>query len=115
MRSNDFTYRAITIIIALGLLSFYGLGCGGDDDDDDILVMDDPTDQPPDNEPPGDQPPDEEPPGAPVSYSADIQPILTVNGRKITIACYFFQADNPEFTTVIPSSSGNQPYLCTAF
>ena len=83
MRLNSITHGMMAVILALALLSFYGIGCGGDDDDDDI-VMDDPTDQPPDDQPPGDQPPgdqppDDQPPGAAVSYAADIQPIFNAN------------------------------------
>jgi len=32
-----FYYRIIITILALALLSFYGIGCGGGDDDDDDL------------------------------------------------------------------------------
>jgi len=100
MRSNGITHRIVIAIFALALLSFFGIGCGGgDDDDDDDVVMDDPTNQPPGDEPPddqlpGDQPPDDQPPGDEppadqppddepaeplVTYAADVQPIFTAN------------------------------------
>jgi len=92
MRPNSITYRILIAMLALALLSFYGMGCGSDDDDDDDddVVMDDPTDQPP---------------GDGVSFAADIQPIFTNN--CVAVECH---GPNPpsglELSTYIDFTQG---------